>query len=93
MVVYSDCTHVVNGMTEGLADRLQAGNWKLRDQQDAKNVDLWQELVILYQQHYVEPHWVRGHTGNPDNESCDRLATAAARGRNLATDVVCEAVR
>jgi len=30
--------------------------------------------------------WVRGHTGNPDNERCDALAGAAARKRGLPDD-------
>ena len=75
VVLYSDSRYVVNGMSNG---------------QDVKNTDLWQQLVALCQQHDVEFRWIRGHSGNPDNERCDQLAIAAAQGRDLATDVAYE---
>ena len=53
----------------------------------AKNADLWRQLLAQCQQHKVAFRWVRGHSGNPDNERCDQLATAAAWGKDLAVDV------
>ena len=93
VVLHSDSRYVVNGMSKGWAERWQARGWKLRNDQDVKNADLWRQLVALCQQHDVEFRWVRGHSGNPDNERCDQLAMAAARGRELATDVTYEAAR
>jgi ribonuclease HI len=93
VVLYSDSKYVVNGMSKGWAERWQARGWKLSNGEDVKNADLWQQLVALCQQHDVEFRWVRGHSGNPDNERCDQLAMAAAQGRDLATDVVYEAGR
>jgi ribonuclease HI len=90
VVLYSDSKYVVNGMSKGWAERWQARGWKLNNDEDVKNADLWQQLVILCQQHDVEFRWVRGHSGNPDNERCDQLAMAAAQGRELATDVAYE---
>lgn len=93
VVLYSDSKYVVHGMTKGWAERWQAGGWKLSNGQDVKNADLWQQLVTLCQQHDVEFRWVRGHSGNPDNERCDQLAMAVAQGKDLTTDVGYEAVR
>jgi ribonuclease HI len=93
VVLYSDSKYVVNGMTKGWAGRWQAKGWKLANGQDAKNADLWQQLVELCQQHAVEFRWVRSHSGNPDNERCDQLAMTEAQGRDLATDVAYEAAR
>lgn len=93
VVIFSDSKYVVNGMTKGWAERWQAQGWKLNDDQDVKNVDLWQQLVELCQQHDVEFRWVRSHTGNPDNERCDQLAVAAARRQDLAADEAYEAAR
>ena len=90
VVLYSDSKYVVNGMSKGWAERWQIRGWKLSNDQDVKNADLWQQLVALCQQHEVEFRWVRGHGGNPDNERCDQLAMAAAQGRDLATDMVYE---
>ena len=80
-------------MTRGWAGRRQAKGWKLANGQDVKNADLWQQLVELCQQHDVGFRWVRGHSGNPDNERCDQLAMTEAQGRDLATDVAYEAAR
>ena len=39
-----------------------------------KNVDLWQELDLLANQHDVDWRWVKGHAGHPENERADELA-------------------
>jgi ribonuclease HI len=93
VVLFSDSRYVVNGMAKGWAARWQAKGWKLPDGQDVKNADLWRQLVELCRQHDVEFRWVRGHSGNPNNERCDELAMAAAQGMDLATDVAYEATR
>ena len=93
VVLYSDSRYVVNGMSEGWAERWQAKGWKLANGEDVKNADLWQQLAELCQQHEVEFRWVRGHSGNPDNERCDELAMAAAQGQDLAVDAAYEAIR
>lgn len=92
VVLFSDSKYVVNGMTKGWAMRWQAREWKLADDQDVKNADLWRQLVELCGRHDVQFRWVRGHADNPDNERCDQLAKAAAKGPDLAADVACEAI-
>jgi ribonuclease HI len=42
--------------------------------------------VDAMKRHDVKLLWVRGHTGHPENERCDQLAVAAAKGSNLAVD-------
>jgi ribonuclease HI len=91
VVLYTDAKYVVHGMTKGWAERWQARGWKLATGRDVKNADLWQQLVELCRGHDVVFRWVRGHSGNPDNERCDRLAAAAAQGWDLAADVAYEA--
>jgi ribonuclease HI len=86
VVLFSDSSYVVNGMTKGWAQRWQADGWKLSSGQQVKNADLWRQLVELSARHDMEFRWVRGHSGNRDNERCDQLAIAAARGNKLATD-------
>jgi ribonuclease HI len=52
----------------------------------AVNPDLWERLLALCETHKVRFEWVRGHTGHPENELCDKLATSAAESPNLAID-------
>jgi ribonuclease HI len=56
--------------------------WKQNDWLDAvtrgiKNLDLWRRLDELSQKHEIEWHWVRGHSGHPENERADLLARNA----------------
>ncbi len=74
-------------MTKGWAEQWQAKGWKLKDDEDVKNADLWRQLVDLCQQHDVKFRWIRGHAGNVDSENCDQMAMAAARRPNLPADV------
>jgi ribonuclease HI len=93
VVLFSDSKYVVNGMTKGWAERWQARGWKLGNDQDVKNADLWRQLVEICQGHDVEFRWVRGHSGNLDNERCDRLALAAAQGQFLEIDAAYESAQ
>jgi ribonuclease HI len=90
VVLYSDSKYVVNGVTKGWAKKWQANGWKLSKKRKAENVDLWEQLLALCEQHDVEFHWVRGHAGNPDNERCDQLAMQAASRPNLPPDAAFE---
>ncbi len=86
VMVYSDSQYVINGITKGWAKKWQANGWIKSDKAPALNVDLWQRLLDLCKQHKVSFQWVRGHSGHPENERCDRLAVSAARSRNLLVD-------
>ena len=48
-----------------------------------KNQDLWQQMAELLKLHTVELRWVRGHTGHPENERADTLATMGAAGKRI----------
>ncbi len=53
----------------------------------ALNVDLWQRLLALCEQHKVTFQWIRGHAGHPENERCDHLAVRALKQANLPFDL------
>jgi len=87
VVVFSDSKYVVNGMTKGWAERWQARGWRLDNDQDVKNADLWRQLVELCHMHDVEFRWMRGHSGQRDNVRCDQLAMIAAERQDLPADI------
>jgi ribonuclease HI len=84
--LYSDSQYLVNAIEKGWARRWRANGWKRNSKEKALNPDLWERLLALCTTHKVTFHWVRGHAGHPENERCDELATAAARGTGLAID-------
>jgi ribonuclease HI len=84
--VYSDSQYVVRAMSEGWAARWRANRWRRSNREKAENADLWARLLELCDKHEVEFVWVRGHAGLPMNERCDKLAMAAARGKDLPPD-------
>ncbi|MBN2339103.1 MAG: ribonuclease HI [Acidobacteria bacterium] len=84
--LYSDSQYLVHAIEKGWAARWRAAGWKRNSREKAVNPDLWERLLGLCRVHQVEFRWVRGHAGHPENERCDRLATAAADAPDLAVD-------
>lgn len=76
VVVTTDSRYVKNGITDWLPG-WKAKGWKTAGRKPVKNIDLWHELDTVVQQHNVRWHWVRGHSGHPENERADELANFA----------------
>jgi ribonuclease HI len=84
IVLHTDSQYVRQGITEWMANWVRR-NWKTAGGDPVKNRDLWERLHAANQRHEVEWRWVKGHSGNPDNERVDVLARdAAIRFRDLA---------
>ncbi|MBQ7653001.1 MAG: ribonuclease HI [Clostridia bacterium] len=76
--VYSDSAYVVNAVTNGWLYNWLANGWKTSDKKDVKNVDLWQELLSLFEVHTVTFNKVKGHADDELNNRCDKEARAQA---------------
>lgn len=76
IVLHTDSTYVMKGMTEWLA-QWKARGWKTAAKKPVKNVDLWQRMDEAIAQHDVQWKWVKGHSGVPENERADELAREA----------------
>jgi ribonuclease HI len=75
----SDSQYVLYGLQEWVANWIR-NDWrkgKSSGSPPVKNVELWKELYELSQAHDMSYEHVRGHTGHPENEECDRLAVSA----------------
>ena len=73
VALYTDSKYVLEGATKWLHG-WQEKNWKRADKKPVLNIDLWQELSGLLDQHQIDWHWVKGHAGDPYNERVDTLA-------------------
>lgn len=72
----TDSNYVRHGITEWL-DGWKRKDWKTAARKPVKNVDLWRALDEQNQRHRVEWHWVKGHSGHPENDRADALANRA----------------
>jgi ribonuclease HI len=82
--LYTDSQYLRDGITRWLPG-WKARGWRTASKAPVKNVDLWQRLEQAAAAHQIEWHWVRGHSGHPENERADALARAgleAARSRD-----------
>ncbi len=69
----TDSEYVRKGITEWI-DNWKKRGWKTSAKKPVKNLDLWQRLDAATSQHEVNWHWVKGHSGHPENERADQLA-------------------
>jgi ribonuclease HI len=74
--VFTDSQYVRKGILEWLV-QWKARGWRTADKKAVKNQDLWERLEKEAARHRIEWHWVKGHSGVPENERADRLATQA----------------
>ena len=83
--ITTDSNYLRDGITSWLA------KWKKnkcaghRANKPVKNQDLWEELEIEVTRHQIPWHWVKGHSGHPENDLADQLANEAI-DELLATD-------
>lgn len=77
--LFTDSKYLQNGINLWLnkwqaSGKLAAG---IKNDKILKNADLWLEISKLITQHEVHCHWVKGHSGHPENELVDQLANEA----------------
>lgn len=72
----TDSKYLSDGIEKGWAKQWQKNGWRKADKKPALNVDLWEEILALFDKHEVKIVWVKGHNGHPENERCDALAVA-----------------
>jgi ribonuclease HI len=74
--LHTDSTYVKDGITKWIHGWKTKG-WKTAAKKPVKNQDLWRALDEALADHEVRWHWVKGHSGHPENERADALARAA----------------
>ena len=78
VALYTDSRYVMDGITRWIHTWKRNG-WRTADKQAVKNGALWQRLDAACSRHQIDWHWVKGHSGHPENTRVDRLARAALR--------------
>lgn len=82
VVIYSDSTYVVKGITSWIHAWIKR-DWKTLAGDHVEHQDLWEGLYELSRK--IKPKWVilKGHSGIAGNERCDEIATAFADGNEV----------
>ena len=69
ITIYSDSKYVVESIEKGWI-----WNWEKKNFKKKLNSDLWKIFIPLYKKFKIKFKWVKGHSGNVENERCDELA-------------------
>jgi len=85
VTIYSDSKYVIDSI-----EKNWIVNWLKTDFKGKKNKDLWLQLLQTYKKQKVKFVWVKGHSGNIENENCDKLAVKASEKKTLLIDEVYE---
>jgi len=79
----TDSNYVRDGIMKWVHGWQKRG-WRTADGSPVKNVELWQALIAAARPHKIDWRWIKGHSGDPDNERADALANAAIVAMGLA---------
>ena len=76
--LHSDSKYFLDAIRQGWLKNWKRNGWKTAAKKPVKNQDLWRRLDPLIAAHDISYNWVKGHSGNPENERCDILAKTEA---------------
>ena len=72
ITIYSDSKYVVESREKGWI-----WNWEKKNFKKKLNSDLWKIFIPLHKKFKIKFKWVKGHSGDVENERCDELANKA----------------
>ncbi len=81
----TDSKYVIEGYTKWIINWKRNG-WKTSSGKSVQNLDLWQKIDNLRIQG-VEMEFVKGHSGDKQNERVDLIATSYSKGIPLVSEV------
>jgi ribonuclease HI len=76
--LFTDSAYLRNGITSWIHGWKRNG-WLTSEGRPVKNAELWRRLDHALGHHHIRWHWIKGHSGSPENERADELARAAIR--------------
>jgi ribonuclease HI len=79
--IFTDSKYVADAVEKGWVFQWESKGFKKK-----KNPDLWIRFLKIYRRHHVKFIWIKGHSNNPENELCDRLAVKSSHSLHLSED-------
>ena len=77
VLLHTDSKYVMDGITRWVHGWKRNG-WVTASKKPVQNAELWHDLIEVAAKHKIEWIWVKGHSGHPENERVDKLASDAA---------------
>jgi ribonuclease HI len=78
LVIVSDSKYVVNCFGERWWVKWLENGWVGSNKKGISNRNIWEPLLEMVRQHgNIKFEWVKGHSGDPDNDKADELALGA----------------
>ena len=71
--LFTDSQYIEKAINEGWLASWKKKGWR-RKGGEVKNLDLWQRLDHVLEEHQGAFNWVKGHADNEYNNRCDELA-------------------
>lgn len=73
ITLHTDSKYLMNGINNWIKNWKKNG-WKTASKKPVKNKDLWLELDEIIIKHNIKWNWIKGHSGNKNNDEADFLA-------------------
>lgn len=83
--VFSDSQYLYKGMVEYMP-KWRSNSWKNSRGKEVENLSLWRQLVALSRYRKIYWHWIRGHSGHPQNERAHDLVQHKMQGTRNASN-------
>ena len=81
VTVYTDSKYVADAVEKGWVFI-----WEAKAFRKKKNSDLWVRFLRVFRKHNVKLIWIKGHSSNPENDLCDRMAVESSLKKELNED-------
>ncbi len=81
VTLHTDSRYLIDGMTKWIEGWKKKG-WINASKKPVRNADLWHDLIEAAAPHTIQWEWVKGHSGHPENDRVDILASDAADAIN-----------
>ena len=81
LCINSDSKYLLDGI-ETWCENWAKHDWARKNGKTVLNQDLWKQIYHLKDKVNLEFNFIKGHTGDPHNEECDRLAVEAIKRKS-----------
>ena len=79
VIFYIDSAYIINCYKEKWYTKWIQNNWQTSKNEPVKNKELWEKLIVIFEQPNFHFEKVEGHSGIQGNEKADELANEGVK--------------